>query len=244
MRTLVQDLRFGARQLVRQPAFSLGAVGSLALGIGLTTTLFSVVNAVLVRDTPIERPEELVEIYSTLGQDFPEFATSYPDFLAIEEGADRLAAVTAHAFVRGILATGARPLLVTGEAVTANYFDVLGVRPARGRAFLEDENEIPGAVPVVVVGHGLWQRALGGRQEIVGSTVELSGLDHTVVGIAPQRFPGTVPGIPADFFVPVMMVEQFEFSGMQAMSDDERRGEECGSRRAGTDHTRRVPRVG
>ena len=175
MRTLVQDLRFGARQLIRQPAFSLAAVGSLALGIGLTTTLFSVVNAVLLRDTPIDRPEELVEIYSTLGQDFPEFTTSYPDFLAIEEGADTLAAVAAHSFVRGILAIGERPALVTGEAVTANYFEVLGIRPARGRAFLKDEDEIPGAVPVVVLGHGLWQRALGGREDIVGSTVEISG---------------------------------------------------------------------
>ena len=173
MTTLIRDLRFGMRQLLRQPAFSLAAVGSLALGIGLTTTLFSVVNAVLLRDTPIERPEELVEIYSSLGTNFPEFTTSYPDFLAIKEEADTLAAVIAHSFVRGILATGERPLLVTGEAVTANYFQVLGIRPARGRAFREDENEIPGAVPVVVLGHGLWQRAFGGREDVVGSTTQL-----------------------------------------------------------------------
>ena len=223
MTTFLRDLRFGTRQLIRQPAFSLASVGSLALGIGLTTTLFSVVNAVLLRDTPIARPEELVEIYSSLSYpaDFPEFTTSYPDFLAIKEEADTLAAVTAHSFVRAILATGDRPLLVTGEAVTADYFEVLGIRPARGRAFRADENEVPGAIAVVVLGHGLWQRAFGGREDVVGSTVELSGLDYVVVGIAPQGFPGTVPGIPADFFVPVMMVEQFEFVGMQAATGDD-----------------------
>ena len=219
--TFVRDLRFGIRQLLRQPTFSLAAVGSLALGIGLTTTLFSVVNAVLLRDTQIEQPEELVEIYSSLRTEFPEFTTSYPDFLDIKEGADALAAVTAHSFVRGILATGDRPLLVTGEAVTANYFEVLGVRPAHGRAFREDEDQIPGAVRVVVLGHGLWQRAFGGREDVIGSTVEMSGLDYEVVGIAARGFSGTLPGIPVDFFVPVMMVEQFEFSGMQARTGDD-----------------------
>ena len=221
MSTFVRDLRFGIRQLIRQPTFSIAAIGSLALGIGLTTTLFSVVNAVLLRDTPIERPEELVEIYSSLGTELPEFTTSYPDFLAIKEEADTLAAVTAHSFVRGILATGDRPLLVTGEAVTANYFEVLGVGPARGRTFLEEENETPDAVPVVVLGHGLWQRAFGRREDVVDSTVELSGLDYTVVGIARQGFSGTVPGIPVDFFVPVMMVEQLDFTGVQARTGDD-----------------------
>lgn len=226
MTAFIRDLRFGIRQLLRQPTFSLAAVGSLALGIGLTTTLFSVVNAVLLRDTAIEQPRELVEIYSSLSTEFPEFTTSYPDFLNIKEGADALAAVTAHSFVRGILATADRPLLVTGEAVTANYFEVLRIRPAHGRAFREDEDQVPGAVRVVVLGHGLWQRAFGGREEVVGSIIEMSGLGYEVIGIAAQGFSGTLPGVPVDFFVPVMMVEQFEFSGMQA-----RTGEDSGQTR-------------
>jgi predicted permease len=129
--------------------------------------------------------------------------------------------VAAHAFVRGILSTGERPALVTGESVTANYFDVLGLRPVRGRPFREDEDRAPGASPVVVLGHGMWQRQFGGREDILGTTVTLSGLDYTVVGVAPPAFRGTIPGIPTDFWVPVMMVEQFEFSGMQATSDND-----------------------
>jgi predicted permease len=208
------------RQLVRRPAFTLAAVGSLAMGIGLTTTLFSVVNAVLLRETPIERPDELVEIY-TSAYDFPQLTTSYPDYLSIRDAVDAFDGVAAQAFVRGILSTGERPALVTGESVTANYFDVLGIRPARGRPFREDEDRAPGASPVVVLGHGMWQRQFGGREDILGTTVTLSGLDYTVVGVAPPAFRGTIPGVPTDFWVPVMMVEQFEFSGMQATSDND-----------------------
>jgi predicted permease len=220
MTALARDLRHGIRQLARRPAFTLAAVGSLALGIGLTTTLFSVVNAVLLRETPIERPDELVEIY-TSAYDFPQLTTSYPDYLSIRDAVDALDGVAAHAFVRGILSTGERPALVTGESVTANYFDVLGLRPVRGRPFREDEDRAPGASPVVVLGHGMWQRQFGGREDILGTTVTLSGLDYTVVGVAPPAFRGTIPGIPTDFWVPVMMVEQFEFSGMQATSDND-----------------------
>jgi predicted permease len=216
----LRDLHHGIRQLARRPAFTLAAVGSLALGIGLTTTLFSVVNAVLLRETPIERPDELVEIY-TSAYDFPQLTTSYPDYLSIRDAVDALDGVAAHAFVRGILSTGERPALVTGESVTANYFDVLGLRPVRGRPFREDEDRAPGASPVVVLGHGMWQRQFGGREDILGTTVTLSGLDYTVVGVAPPAFRGTIPGIPTDFWVPVMMVEQFEFSGMQATSDND-----------------------
>ncbi|HUF46621.1 MAG TPA: ABC transporter permease [Vicinamibacterales bacterium] len=220
MTTVFRDMRQGFRQLVRRPAFSVAAVGSLALGIGLTTTLLSVVNAVLLRKTTIERPETLVEIYTSL-PDFPQFTTSYPDYLDLRASVDALSGVAGHAFVRGILATGDRPQLVTGEAVTDNYFDVLGLRPAAGRAFRADENVTPNAVPVVVLSHGLWQRTFGGRADVVGETIDLSGRRYTVVGIAPAGFSGTLPGIPVDVWVPAMMVEQLEFSGMQAVADED-----------------------
>ena len=106
-------------------------------------------------------------------------------------------------------------MLITGEVVTANYFDVLGIRPAVGRAFREDENAVPGAAPVVVLSHGLWQRRLGGRTNVVGETIELSGLGYTIVGVAPPGFTGTVPGIPSEFWVPLMMVDRLQFSGVQ-----------------------------
>jgi putative ABC transport system permease protein len=220
MNSFAQDLRQGVRQLVRRPVFSLSAIGSLALGIGLTTTLFSVVNAVLLRRTVIERPEELVEIYSNLLElGFPQMTTSYPDYLAIKEGANALSDVAGHSFVRGILSGADRPALVVGESVTANYFDVLGIRPAMGRGFGADESVSPGAAPVVVLSHGLWQRAFGSRPDIVGTTLQLSGLAYTIVGVAPREFAGTVPGIRTDFWVPVMMVDELAFFGMQSTAD-------------------------
>jgi predicted permease len=221
MSTLLRDLKLGIRQLVRAPAFAAAAIASLALGIGLNVTLFSIVNAVLLRETAIERPDQLVEIYTGLSKDFPQLTTSYPDLLDIERGASALSAVEGNAYVRGILSSGERGSLVTGEAVTANYFDVLGIRPSIGRGFRPDENRVPNASPVMVVSHGLWQRSLGGSTDILGRSVKVSGVDYTVVGVAPASFTGTLPGIPTEFWVPVMMVDRLVFSGVQASTDED-----------------------
>jgi len=217
----LRDLRHGVRQLARQPGFAAAAIASLALGIGLNTTLFSVVNAVLLRDTAVTAPDRLVEIYTSLRDDFPQMTTSYPDYMDVRASADSLQGIAGHSYVRGILSAGEPATLATGEAVTANYFEVLGVRPAMGRGFREDENVSPGAAPVVVVSHGLWQRRLGGRSDVLGSTIKLSGLEYTIVGVAPARFTGTLPGIPTEFWTPVMMVDRLVFSGMQATSDQD-----------------------
>ena len=101
----LRDVRVGVRQLIRRPGFAIAAIASLALGTGLNTTLFSVVNAVLLKNSPIVEPERLDEIYSSQSADFPQLTTSYPDYLAIRENADALQGVAAHAFVRSILST-------------------------------------------------------------------------------------------------------------------------------------------
>ncbi len=217
----VHDLSHGVRLLVRRPGFAAVAILSLALGIGLNTTLFSVVNAVLFRATPVTAPERLVEIYSSASADIPQFTTSYPDYLSILEGADAFQGVAGHAFVRGILSTGGKPVLTTGEAVSANYFDVLGIRPALGRAFLPDENVGEGQHAVLVMGHGMWQRRFGGRPDVVDQTVELSGVPYTVVGVAPPGFSGVLPGLQPEFWVPAMMVDRLSFGGLQATTDNE-----------------------
>jgi hypothetical protein len=190
-----RDVRLGVRQLLHQPAFAAAAILSLALGIGLNTTLFSIVNAVLLRGGPVKDPDRLVEIYTGLSKDFPQLTTSYPDFLDIQSGAPSLAGLAGNSYVRGILSTGQRPTLVTGEAVTANYFELLGIAPAAGRGFRADENSAPGASPVLVLSHGLWQRQFGARPDIVGQVVTVSGLGYTVVGVAPAALTGTLPGI-------------------------------------------------
>lgn len=219
MSVLLKDLRHGMRQLFRRPAFAAAAIGSLALGVGLNTTLFSVVNAVLLRDTQIARPDELVEIYSGLNQDFPQLTTSYPDYLDIWAGADALAGIAANAYVRAILSTRDRGVLVTGEAVSSNYFELLGLTPPIGRGFREDESAQPDASPVVVLSHGVWQRRFEARASVIGETVKLSGHQYTIVGVAPRGFTGTLPGIPTEFWVPVTMVERLEFSGVQTSAD-------------------------
>ncbi|MGE0814121.1 MAG: ABC transporter permease [Vicinamibacterales bacterium] len=221
MSEFVQDLKVGLRQLVRRPGFALTAIGSLALGIGVTTTLFTVVNAVLFRSSPLKDPASLVEIYaSPRGQDIP-LTSSYPDFQSIRANVPAFQGLAAHAFVRGVLSTSASPILVTGEVVTANYFDVLGVPLAMGRGFRPDEDAAEGGAPVVVLSHALWQNTLGARPDIVGATVKLSGLPYTVVGVADASMPGTVPGLSTDFWAPVTMVDHLQFSGVQWTGDND-----------------------
>ncbi|MGE0455023.1 MAG: ADOP family duplicated permease [Vicinamibacteria bacterium] len=217
----IRDLRHGARMLLRRPGFTAAAVASLALGIGLNTTLFSVVNAVLLRETPVERPERLVEVYSSASEEIPHLTTSYPDFQSIRSGSDALSGLAAHAFVRGILSTGGKPVLATGEAVTSNYFDLLGVRPALGRGFLREEDASEGAAAVVVLSHGLWQRRFAGRPAVLGEPLDLSGVKYTIVGVAPAGFAGTLPGLEPEFWVPVTMVDSLNFSGVQSATDDD-----------------------
>ena len=216
---MLRDLTLAVRQLFRQPALASVAVLSVAIGIGLNTTLFSVVNAVLFRGVPLAEPDRLVEVYSSASSDFPQLTTSYPDFLDIVDGADALQGATAHAFVRGILSVADRPSLVTGEAVTATYFDVLGVRLNRGRGFLAQEAAAAGGAPVIVLSHSLWQQQFAGRPGIVGEQVTISSVSYSVIGVAPAGFRGTMPGVPSDFWVPVTMSESLVFSGVQWVSD-------------------------
>lgn len=217
----VRDLKLGARQLTRQPAFAAAAVLSLALGIGLNTTLFSVVNAVLLRGGPVAEPDRLVEIYSGPSREFPQLTVSYPDLIDIRDGAPSLAGVAGNSYVRGILSSSGRPSLVTGEAVTPNYFDLLGIRPALGRAFREEEGTVVGTAPVAVLSHGLWQQQFGARPGVVGETIEISGQVYDVIGVAPPDFTGTLPGIPTQFWVPVTMSDRLAFSGVQFNTGNE-----------------------
>jgi predicted permease len=217
--------------LRRHRGFTVVAALSLAVGIGLNTTIFSIVNAVLLRETPVAEPERLVEIYSSVSKDFAYMTNSYPDYLDIQAGADVFTDVAAHALVRGIFSNQGRSELVVGEAATANYFESLGIQPVLGRGFLAEENVTEGTHPVVVLGHGLWQRRFGGREDVLGETVRLSDVTYTVVGIAPPGFSGMMPGIQAEFWVPTMMVAKLRFTGMQSVTDSigetriERRGQ-------------------
>jgi predicted permease len=216
MQAILQDLRYASRTLFKKPGFTLVAVASLALGIGLNTTIFSVVNAVLLKRTAVSDPGRLVEVYSSPTDDFPYVTTSYPDLRDLRDGVDALEGLAGHAFVRGILSRDGKSELVMGEVVTWNYFDVLGIKPPLGRTFLPEEDETEGSHPVMIVSHGLWQRRLGGDPAVVGKTLRVSGIEYDIIGVAPDTFTGAIPGLVPEFWAPTAMVSKLRFSGMQA----------------------------
>ena len=216
---MLNDLKFGARMLLRRPAFTAVAVLSLALGIGLSTTMFSVVNAVMFAPTAAHEPERLVEIYTSPHAEVPYLATSWPDYLDIAAQTNAFSGTAAYAMVRGLYRGGAeRAQIVRGEVVSDTYFDVLGVRPVLGRSFSPEENRTELTHPVVVLSNGFWKRRLGSDPAVVGSLIELSGVKYTVVGVAPASFKGMIPGYLPEFWAPLMMIEKLSFNGIQAQA--------------------------
>ena len=199
MDTLRQDLRFALRQLVRSPGFAALAVAMLALGIGATTTIFSVINTVFLRPPAhVREPERLVAVFTS---DFsgPRFGTSsYPDFRDFASGAaglEALAATTPRPFS---VATGKDSFRAMGEMVSDDFFGILGVPLALGHGFAAGGSETE-----AVIGHGLWQRRLGGAADVVGRTLRLSGHTFTIAGVAPEGFNGTMRGVRVEIWTPL-----------------------------------------
>ena len=196
------DLRFGARMLRRAPGFTITAALTIALGIGANTTIFSILNALLLRPPAgTVRPAELVLLGRTQqGQGFDTF--SYPDYIDYRDGARSLSAVVATTVVPSHLSTGGASERIRTELVTGNYFAALGTRPALGRLLVpEDSNE--GAAPVLVLSHGAWQSRFGADRTLVGKSVRINGAPYTVVGVAEERFNGTMLTGVVDAFVPI-----------------------------------------
>jgi predicted permease len=199
---LRQDLRQAARLLVKHPGFTAVAVMSLALGIGANTAIFSLVNALLLRPMPVPRPQEIVSVFTS---DFsgPAYgASSYPDYLDFRR-VDALSGLAAWAPTPVALAQGGASQRMFAEAVTASYFDVLGVRPVLGRGFVPEEDSGPHAV--VVIAHGVWQRVFGGDSGVIGRSVTLNGTPFQVVGVAPPEYVGAMRGLAMDLWIPLSM---------------------------------------
>jgi predicted permease len=212
MRDLVRDLRRALRTLARTPLFAAVAVVTLALGIGVNATLFTVVDAVLLRPLPVEKPGELAHVYTSWSEE--RFATSsYPDYRDLRDGTEAFAGLIGHSSAIATLQLGERSEMLIGELVTGNAFEVLGVGAARGRMLSPADDADPGAPRVVVLGHGLWQRRFGRDAGVLGRSICLNGQPYEVVGIAPERFAGLLPGIAADFWVPAVRVGEIEPAG-------------------------------
>lgn len=214
MESLLADLRLGARTLIRQPAFTLVAVLSLALGTGVNTTLFSLVDAVLLRPLPVAHPEELAAVFTSDSKSYAYGPSSYPDYSDLRDRNDVFSGLVAHSLLMANLAREGRAEVVIGEMVTARYFDVLGVRPALGRGFQEEEDLTPDSHAVTVLSDGLWRRAFAADPAVVGRTVRLNGRSFEVIGVAPASFRGLVPGFSAALWVPTMMANTIDPVGM------------------------------
>ena len=207
-RLLWRNLQYGARRLGRKPGFTLIAVLSLAVGIGANTAIFSLINAILLREPPLKAPEELVNLYIST-PDFPYSTFSYPDFRDLrDETGEVFSGVSA---TRAILAQVDRDgsiEMLLGEAVSGNYFTLLGVEAQLGRTLLPEDDVAPGAHPVVVLSHGYWQSAFGGDPDVVGQAIRLNGRPYTVVGVAPVDYTGNLRGLEPPLFVPIMMMNE------------------------------------
>jgi predicted permease len=190
--------------LVRRPGFTVVAVLALALGIGANTAIFSLVYATLLRPLPVAAPERLVYLFTGM-PGAPYSVASYPDYVDLRDQSQSFAGLVARGGITVSLRSGEQPEQVSGLVVSGNYFDVLGVRAARGRTFTPEEDQTPGKYPVVVISHGLWQRTFGGDPNIVGRQVALNGQQFTIVGVTPPEFNGTESDRVNNIYVPMMM---------------------------------------
>lgn len=209
MDTLKQDISYAFRVLRRSPGYTAIAALTIALGIGPTTTIFSIANSLLHR-TPagVREPGNLVSVYCS-GPEYRWGTCSYPVFRSYRDAESGLAEVSAIEGFPGSLSTGrtAEPEVVIGLATSANYFRVLGTRPARGRFFLPDEDDAPNANPVVVLSYRLWEQRFGADPTIIGSTINLNRTPFTVIGVAEEGFNGHVAAYDAGLWVPIGMRE-------------------------------------
>jgi predicted permease len=212
MGTLWQDIRFGARMLFKSRAFTVVAILSLALGIGANTTIFTMVNAVLLQPLPVAEQSELMSVYGTdeknRGNQLDYAPISYLNYVDYRDQNDVFSGLLIFGGATMSLSGTGEPEQVNGLIVSGNYFDVLGVKAKQGRTFLPEEDSTPGTHPVIVVSHSLWQRRFGGDPSLVGKTVTLNSQGFTVVGIAPESFRGTFAIGGADFWVPMAMHDQ------------------------------------
>jgi putative ABC transport system permease protein len=182
---LTGDVRFALRMLFRAPGFSLVAILTFAVGIGVNTAVFNVVNGVLLRPLPYPDADRITMLWmDNRRQNIKEDITSYPNYLdwrAQSASYEHMAAYTPSAFS---LTGSGEPERLLGASVTANFFDVLQVQPVLGRTFT-DANETPGRDTVIVLSHGFWQRRFGGAADVLGRTLTLSGRAYEVIGVMP-----------------------------------------------------------
>ncbi len=210
MSNFLRDIRYGVRALIRQPGFTIVGVLLHSLGIGLNTAIFTLVDTLLFRPLPVAHPERLAGVFTT-GEDGTGVETSsYQDFTDLRASNRSFSDMVGYSLMFGSFSARGSHRLVMGEVVTANYFQALGVPLSMGRGFLPEEEIGEGAHPVAVLSDGLWRRTFGARPDVIGETFRLKNRTYQVIGVAPASYPGLVPGIATEFWIPLSMVDDVE----------------------------------
>ena len=211
MSTLIQDLRYALRMLVRAPGFSVVIILTLGLGIGANTAIFSLMDQVLLRSLPVHDPSALVQLDGPglfSGRTLQDRTFSYPMYRDLRDGNTVFSGLVAEFGTPATLGHRDQRERVDAELISGNTFDVLKVAPALGRALTPDDDRVPGGHPVAVLGYGYWQRRFAGDPSVIGYPVTINSTPMTIVGVAPPGFAGVMSTTAADVFVPLMMKAQ------------------------------------
>jgi predicted permease len=211
MTDFLDDARFAIRSLHRTPGLTAFVVITLALGIGMTSGTFSMVDALIFRPYPVPHPSGVVTLVSTTHDNsFDDF--SYREYLDIRGKTKSYDGVIANAAMEAVgfsAEPAATPRIKGGMMVSGNYFHVLGVEPRLGRGFREDEDQVPGRDAVVVLGPDFWKQEFASAPDVLGRTIRLNGTEFTVIGVAPETFPGMMIFGHPDFYMPLAMARVF-----------------------------------
>lgn len=205
-----QDLDYALRLLRKHPGLSAAAAVSLAIGIGLNTALFALLDATLLRRLPVDRQERLVDVYTSELDGFTWQGSSHPDYVDLRRHARALTGLVGHVPAMGAVRVGERSRVLPGEAVTGAYFQVIGASVVHGRA-LSAEDDLPGAEPVVVISSAFWSEAFGRDPGVLGRPLRIGGRPYTVVGVASERFSGmAAPILTSAFWTPMTWVDDVQ----------------------------------
>ena len=217
----LKDTRFALRSLGKTPAFTLAAILTLALGIGANTAVWSIIDAVMVRVLPVDRPEELQAVRRA-GLEPNTYRMSHPGFLRMRNTVAQAAPLAAMTMATRMYATiDGPPESVLGQLVSGNWFELLGVGAIRGRLIGPQDDQVVGGHPVVVLSHSFWSRRFGNDPAIIGKSVRLNGTALTVIGIAEPGFFGISVGQSVDAWVPVLMQDQVRYKSNASSFDSD-----------------------
>src|SRR5580704_12493937 len=197
-----KDIQYAFRTLTKNPGFAIIGIVTLALGMAVNTTLFSVVNGFLLRPLPVPRPEQIT-VLSLKQSSLPgSYRFSYPDYEDLRDQADSFSDILAYRVTLSGVDVDQKADHCIISRVSSNYFSSLGIKPAYGRFILPTEGRAPGADPVMVLGYSYWRKRFGSDPNVAGKKVEVNGNPFTVVGVAPPDFHGTYSVLDMDAYIP------------------------------------------